>query len=188
MKETTEHWKKKRDALKRMYLKAKTNNEEIIIGDKIELLSSCIRDIEKIEDYYYYTAHKGKEIDPIGETRRIRWSNFMVHIDVTTYPLGNKLISYRVYPIEDWVKPNSNETGFHYLNNNDIEDAASEFTDGKCVMKLEGTFYKNEEIQTWEGRLGFTCDEYWDNELETLSGLYNYDIVPWCREFLENNL
>ena len=38
----------------------------------------------------------------------------------------------------------------------------------------------------WEGRLYFTDEEYWDEELTELCDLYNNHIEVWCKEFIKN--
>jgi len=40
----------------------------------------------------------------------------------------------------------------------------------------------------WEGRIYFTDEEYWGEEMEDMSNLYNHRIIPWCEDKIKSKL
>lgn len=92
------------------------------------------------------------------------------------------MLYFEVYPIVDWEWPNK-EKWTSYFDKENEPHIRDEFEDGKCVKKLEGSFCWR---GVWEGRLYFTEEEYWWDDIEELSRLYNDHIVTWCKEFIRN--
>jgi hypothetical protein len=111
---------------------------------------------------------------------KIKFDNFMIHIDTSEHTL-----TFEVFPIQDWTcdKWLTCKTGYK------IKDTGSdtlEVFDTKKVEKLfEGSFCWR---GVWEGRLYFTQDEYWGEDLKEMSDLYELHIVPWCKAFIKNRL
>jgi hypothetical protein len=56
------------------------------------------------------------------------------------------------------------------------------FNEETCLKKMQGSFCWR---GVWEGRLYFTDEEYWGEEIAELSDLYNNHIVPWCKDFIK---
>jgi hypothetical protein len=123
------------------------------------------------------TTDKGMEYEPMLGVVRVRWHDFMVHLDTRS-----TLLNFKVYPIIDWEKLHSGEKGMSYVDKENEPDLRENFEQGKCLKKLEGSFSWR---GVWEGRLYFTDDEYWDSEIEELSRLYNDCILPWCKNFIK---
>lgn len=113
--------------------------------------------------------------------QRIRIDNFMVHIKPNALTFSNTLY-FEVYPVIEWEDMSTNETGISYIDFETEPDTRDVFEDGKCLMKLQGSYCWR---GTWEGRLYFPDQEYWGSEIEQLSELYNKKIVPWCKDFIE---
>lgn len=108
---------------------------------------------------------------------RVRFDEFMVHFDT-----GQDTLQFEVYPVTDWEKLGTGEKGMDYIDKENKHDSRDQFEDGKCLKKLEGSFCWR---GIWEGRLYFTDDEYWGEEIEELSRLYNDKIVTWCKGFIQ---
>lgn len=87
---------------------------------------------------------------------------------------------FEVYPVTDWSGPNDT-SGTAYISLEDQPDIMMEFEQGKCLMKLKGSYCWR---GTWEGRLRFPDSEYWSEELKELSNLFEVWIEPYCKAFL----
>ncbi len=127
---------------------------------------------------------KGVEYPSISNILRVKWDmpkwcDFMVHFDV-----NENLVSFEVYPVNEYGDLSSGTVGFCYVDKENEPEERDEFEKDKCVMKLEGTFCSR---GVWEGRLYFTDQEYWGEEIEVLSYLYNNCIVPWCKDVIKKN-
>ena len=108
---------------------------------------------------------------------QVRMDDFMIHLDT-----GQPLIKFEVYPVLDWENLRTGNKGTSYIDKENDPDEREDFEPGKCLKKLEGLFGWR---GVWEGRLYFTDDEYWGEEIEKLSRLYNDKIVPWCKDFIK---
>ena len=108
---------------------------------------------------------------------RVRIGNFMVHVNTL-----NHCLKFEVYPVQDWKSSITGKEGTDYIDKEDEPLGREEFEEGKCLKKLEGSFCWR---GVWEGRLYFTDDEYWGEDIEELSRLYNDKIVPWCKDFIK---
>jgi len=121
------------------------------------------------------------ETEPDGYTLlgvvRVRMDDFMVHVDTR-----QNWLKFKVYPVQDWTHLPTGKQGTSYIDKENEPDEREEFEEGKCLKKLEGSFCWR---GVWEGRLYFTDDEYWGEDIEELSRLYNYKIVPWCKDFIK---
>ena len=109
---------------------------------------------------------------------RVRMDDFMIHLDTRQHT-----IQFEVYPVQDWTHLPTGKEGTNYINKEDEPDSREEFEECKCLKKLEGSFCWR---GVWEGRLYFTDDEYWGEDIEELSRLYNDKILPWCKDFIKN--
>ena len=96
--------------------------------------------------------------------------------------IKNIWIDFEVYPVQDY-KRLSGESGTCYINKEDEPNGIEEFDEGVCLMKMKGSFCWR---GMWEGRLYFTDEEYWDEELTELCDLYNNHIEVWCKEFIKS--
>ena len=113
----------------------------------------------------------------INDHVRVRMGYYMIHFD-------NKRnwLSFEVYPIEDWKHIPTQTQGTNYIDKEKQPDTIEKFKKDKCLKKLSGSFGWR---GLWEGKLYFTDDEYWGEEIEELSILYNDKIVPWCKNFIK---
>ena len=109
---------------------------------------------------------------------RVRMDDFMIHLDTR-----QSWLKFEVYPVEDWEHLPTGEKGTSYIYIENEPDSREEFEEGKCLKKLEGSVCWR---GVWEGRLYFTDDEYWGEDIEDLSRLYNDKILPWCKDFIKN--
>ena len=109
---------------------------------------------------------------------RVRMDEFMIHLDTRQHRL-----EFEVYPVQDWTHLPTGKEGMSYIEKENEPDEREEVEDGKCLTKLEGSFCWR---GVWEGRLYFTDDEYWGEDIEELSRLYNDKILPWCKDFIKN--
>ena len=110
---------------------------------------------------------------------RIRMEeDYMVHIHAE-----NLCVYFEVYPVQDWERPSTGEKGMDYIDKENEPDSRDVFEQGKCLMKLNGSFVWR---GVWDGRLYFPDEEYWGEEIEILSRLYNDKIVPWCKAFIKS--
>ena len=91
-------------------------------------------------------------------------------------------IYFEVYPIQVWGPTPTGEKGFDYLDKEDPITTREVFEEDKCLKKFEGSFCWR---GVWEGRLYFTSDEYWGEEISEMSELYDNHIVPWCKDFVK---
>ena len=65
----------------------------------------------------------------------------------------------------------------------DIDNCYEEkFDKNKCEARIEGTYVWR---GCWEGRLYFTDEEYWSEELNELADLFRIHIEPWCKECIK---
>ena len=108
---------------------------------------------------------------------RVRMMDYMVHFKTDKHTL-----EFEVYPVQDWKHLPTGEKGFSYIGKENEPDTIEEFENGKCLIKLKGSFCWR---GVWEGRLYFTDEEYWGEDIEELSRLYNDFIVPWCKQFIK---
>lgn len=90
-------------------------------------------------------------------------------------------LNFEVYPIYDWTGPN-NTSGVCYVDKENQPDTRDKYEDGKCLMKLEGSYCWR---GCWEGRLYFPDGEYWSEELAELSDLFIRFIEPWAKEYIQ---
>ena len=100
----------------------------------------------------------------------------MVHF--AKYSMYNPLIRFDVYPVMGEL----NGKEVKYLDRELEYNELCDFSKGKCLMKMQGTYCWR---GMWEGRLYFSDDEYWGEEIEELSRLYNDHIVRLCRGFIK---
>jgi len=115
--------------------------------------------------------------EPMLGVVRVRWNDFMVHLKTDEFTLY-----FEVYPVQDWTRPSTNESGMDYIDKENEPDSREIFETGKCLMKLEGSYCWR---GVWEGRLYFSDEEYWGEEIEELSRLYNDCIIPWYKDFIQ---
>lgn len=113
---------------------------------------------------------------PVLGAVRVRMMDYMVHFKTDAHTL-----EFEVYPVQDWEQP-TGEKVFTYIYKENESDYREVFEDGKCLKKFEGSFCWR---GIWEGRLYFTDEEYWGEEISEMSELYNNHIVPWCKEFIK---
>jgi hypothetical protein len=97
------------------------------------------------------------------------------------YKYDYPTLHFEVYPIYDWTGPN-NTSGVCYVDKENQPDTRNDFEEGKCLMKLEGSYCWR---GVWEGRLYFPDDEYWSEELAELSDLFTRFIEPWAKELIQ---
>lgn len=114
---------------------------------------------------------------PLLGVVRVRMGGFMVHVDTR-----QNWLKFEVYPVQDWTHLPTWKQGTSYIDKEDEPDEREEFEEGMCLKKLEGSFCWR---GVWEGKLYFTDDEYWGEDIEELSRLYNDKIVPWCKDFIK---
>ena len=99
-------------------------------------------------------------------------------------PTERKLLSNikNWYLDEDWEQPSTGIKGTSYISKEDNKDSVQQFEIGKCLIKLTGSFcWKG----IWEGRLYFNDEEYWGEDIQELSNLYNNHIVNWCKQYIK---
>lgn len=143
-----------------------------------EILSSFTE--ERIQEWVDYKENMINKETLLGAALgiiRIPVDEFMVHIDIS-----QKQLRFEVYPIEHWTHLGTNVKGMSYIDKEDSSEHREEFEEGKCLKKLEGSFCWR---GVWEERLYFTDNEYWGEDIEELSRLYNDIIVPWCKGFIK---
>ena len=111
----------------------------------------------------------------------VRMIDFMVHYESDYGPA----INFSVYPIVDCVNVNTGVSSIEYIDKtDDCWGTIEYFDENKCLKRFEGSYCWR---GVWEGRLHFTDEEYWGGELSVMSDLYNNYIVPYCKNFIENN-
>jgi hypothetical protein len=112
------------------------------------------------------------------ELTKVRMGEFMVHFDTS-----DSWLKFDVYPVQDFVHLPTGNEGFQYISKENEPDSIDEFDEDKCLKKLEGSYCWR---GVWEGRIYFTDNEYWGEDLQELSSLYNDLIVPWCEKFIKD--
>jgi hypothetical protein len=90
-------------------------------------------------------------------------------------------LNFDVYPVSDWESIIDGSTGTYYTDIEKEPDIRETFEEGKCLKKLSGSMCWR---GVWEGRLYFTDQEYWDEELAELSALFSDHIEPWAKDFI----
>lgn len=106
---------------------------------------------------------------------KVRFGNFMVHFNTE-----ERTICFGVYPVLDWT--GINDSGTSYVVKGTGCDLLEEFVADKAEKMFEGSLCWR---GVWEGRIYFSDDEYWGEELKKMSDLYENHIVPWCKEFIK---
>ena len=105
----------------------------------------------------------------------LRYDHHTVHIDT-----DKSWLYFSVYPTVIWTDTKGN-TGYSYIDKN-TEEYIKNFDKDKCLEKIKGSFCWR---GVWEGRLYFTDEEYWGEEIQELSELYNEKIIPFCKDFIK---
>ena len=107
--------------------------------------------------------------------KRVRFGEFMVHFNTEC-----NCIEFAVYPIVTSYTPE----GEHicYVDMSYSFEPLDEFDENKASTRFIGSFVWR---GVWEGRIYFTDDEYWGDELKEMADLYENNIVPWCKEFIK---
>jgi hypothetical protein len=119
----------------------------------------------------------GNFAKPMLGAVRVRMMDYMVHFNTKDHWLY-----FEAYPVQDWEHLPTGKKGFSYIDKENEPDEREVFEDGKCSKKFEGSFCWR---GVWEGRLYFTDEEYWGEEISEMSELYNNHIVPWCKDFIK---
>lgn len=109
-----------------------------------------------------------------SEEKRVRMMDYMVH-----FVIREKLIEFSAYPVTDW-KDKDGKTGVSY-HRWDSSDFVEEFDESECRKDFSGTIRQRGIL---EGRLYFNDDEYFAEDLQVMSELYNEHIFPWCKQIL----
>ena len=86
-------------------------------------------------------------------------------------------IQFKVYPIVEWEEMFTKESGNYYQDKK--SDKYHEELNDNCLCILSGTYCWR---GVWEGRIYFTDEEYWIEDLEPLSQLTSNHIIPFCKE------
>ncbi|AGO49650.1 hypothetical protein Phi13:2_gp040 [Cellulophaga phage phi13:2] len=68
---------------------------------------------------------------------------------------------------------------FWYTDKDDEQKTLKDFDENKAFHKLKGSYVWR---GVWEGRLYFTDEEYWSEDLKELSDLFSDTIEPFCKE------
>lgn len=105
-----------------------------------------------------------------------KMGDYMVHITDTGFGL-----CFEAYPVNEWISSDG-EKGVSYVDLENEPDEMDFFEYGKCLKKLEGVIRWR---GYWETRLYFPDEEYWGEEIETLSRLFNDKVVTWCKEYIK---
>ena len=111
------------------------------------------------------------------EFTRVMMGDFIIH-----FKTDERCIYFEVYPGCIWTDANTNEEMTGYIDKDREPMERMKFKEGSCVKKIEGSFQWR---GVWEGRLYFTDEEYWGEEIEELSRIYNDHITPWCKDFIK---
>jgi len=114
---------------------------------------------------------------PVLHLTRVRMMDFMVH-----FKTDSRTLEFEAYPVQDWEHLPTGKKGFSYIDKENEPDDREVFEEGKCLKKFEGSFCWR---GVWEGRLYFTDNEYWGEEISEMSELYNKHIAPWCKDFIK---
>lgn len=111
------------------------------------------------------------------KTEMIKEKNFMIK-----YEVDENRVEFMVFPVEDWTKIITKEKGFSFFDKENPHKTIDIFDEDKCLKKMDGSFCWR---GIWEGRLYFTDDEYWGEEISELSDLYNNYIILWCKNMID---
>lgn len=107
---------------------------------------------------------------------QIKHEDYIVLINTDEHTLY-----FGVFPVVDWIDSHG-EKGTSFIDKDNEPDHLDEFQEGKCLKKMSGNYCWR---GVWEGRLYFDDCEYWGEDIEELSRLYNDIIVPWCKKFIK---
>ena len=100
---------------------------------------------------------------------------YVVHFKIRS----DNRIEFHVYPILQWTRVQTGESGFCYIDKENEPDSRDDFEEGKCLKKFKGSYVWR---GVWEGRIYFTDEEYWGEEMMCLAKLYEGGIIPWCEK------
>ena len=106
--------------------------------------------------------------------------HYIIHFNQNP-KIESNWIYFNVYPISIFIQSN-NETYFEYIDKEEEPDTLKQFDENKALVKLSGMFCWR---GVWEGRLSFPDDEYWGEEIQELSSIYNEHIVPYCKDIIK---
>jgi hypothetical protein len=122
-------------------------------------------------------AQNGNVAKPMSGAVRVRMMDYMVHLKTDAHTLY-----FEAYPVQDWEHLPTGKKGFSYIDKENEPYDREIFEEGKCLKKFEGSFCWR---GVWEGRLYFTDEEYFGEEISEMSELYNNHIVTWCKDFIK---
>jgi hypothetical protein len=106
----------------------------------------------------------------------VKGQYFAVHFDIREL-----FIDFTVYPITEYWQREAH--GFCY----NIKGSCCEFLEVFAGDKAEIWFMGSFSWRgCWEGRLYFTKDEYWGDELLIMSELFEGTLVPHMKEVIKN--
>ena len=104
-------------------------------------------------------------------------SNYMVH-----FILDGSHTTFQVYPIYECTDLKNNKSIAYRCK--DSSDIIINFDPTKCLLQFEGYVGW---CGVWDCRLYFSDDEYWGNELQEMSILYNTEILHRCKTLIKEN-
>ena len=111
----------------------------------------------------------------------INYEDFVIHLKLCE---GAYMVYGEVYPIQKYYINNNNDQDWGYLlsSNKDIYEPQEPNND--CRKLFDFSFCWR---GCWEGRIYFKDDEYWSEELKTMSELWDILILQLKEKIKINN-
>lgn len=115
-----------------------------------------------------------KKSEVVSTDVRVKMNDYMVH-----FRRQKNTIFFDAYPIEGWLDCKTGETGYCYLDKEDVLNVHYEFVENQCWKPLSGSC---EWVDGhWDDRISFCNDLMTGGTLIEVARLYEKDILPWIR-------
>jgi len=97
--------------------------------------------------------------------------NYAIHFEW----IYETTLQFKIYPIIEWEDFFTKKSGVYYQDK--MSDKTYDNPNDDCSCAMSGTYCWR---GVWEGRIYFTDEEYWIEDLQPLSELINTFVIPFC--------
>lgn len=109
---------------------------------------------------------------------RIFSQGYMIHVNT-----NDPFLQFACYPVNaDMENPVLQTIYYEKINAPSLE-YTDQFNEDTCVSVFTGTYCWR---GVWEGRLYFTYEEYFEEDLLILMPLYHGLIIPFCKDIIKS--
>ena len=111
--------------------------------------------------------------------------HYMVHVDTDT--LSKIRMGFEVFPVIECFDTVNKKSYFSYCDKYDNDlPYDGEFNPARTTKKMSGSVCWR---GCWETRVYMVDgEEYWGPEFVSLATLFKENIVPWCKNYIKQNM